>query len=275
MGHIEKNKESNMDDRIIPSIGLGTWRLVGDECEKVVQQALEIGYQHIDTADVYQNHQAIGKAIQSWPRKKIFLATKLWMNDLTPERVNDAVPRFLDELKVDYIDLLLIHWPNQELNMADSLNAMLSFKDKGVVRYIGVSNFVRRDLEAIAPYHFPILTNQIELHPFLQRKVLVEACKAMGIQVTAYRPLAKGAFEENVLLQQIGKKHGKAPSQVVLKWLIQKGYSAIPKASSLQHLEDNINIFDFELNPSEMQKIESLDADKRYCTPNGFSIEED
>lgn len=257
-----------MKQKIIPPIGLGTWKLNGSECEKVVHQALELGYRHIDTADVYQNHEPIGKAIEGWPRKEIFLATKLYLNDLLPLRVKSTAERFLEELRVDYIDLLLIHWPNPNVNLADTLQAMLSLKEKGIVKHIGVSNFVREHLKFLAPYKFPIVTNQIELHPYLQRKALVAACKAGNIEVTAYRPLAKGSFEKDSVMQKIGKKYGKTPSQIALKWLLHQDYSIIPKAASLKHLKENLNLFDFNITPEDMQEIDKLDSGQRFCAPD-------
>lgn len=263
------------NDTNIPSIGLGTYKLTGHECEKTVQQALELGYRHIDTADIYQNHQDIGRAIASWPREQIFLTTKLFVNDLTPARVPIAVHRFLKELKVNYVDLLLIHWPNPEVNLIDTLKAMLSIKEQGLTRFIGVSNFVRFHLELLAPYKFPIYTNQIEFHPYLQRNLLVEECKNLGIKITAYRPLAKGAFEKDPILQKIGSKYGKSPSQIALKWILKKDMLAIPKASTLQHLKDNINIFDFSLNDADMQEINHLDAGQKFCSPEGLPVYDD
>lgn len=252
-----------MEKRIsMPKIGLGTWKLRGDECERVVRQALELGYRHIDTADAYENHRAIGRALDPSLRDQVFLTSKLWMNDLEPANVDRAVSRFLEELNVDYLDLLLIHWPNPEANLTETLQEMLELKKKGLIRFIGVSNFVRFHLDELAPYHFPVLTNQIELHPYLQRKLLVQKCKEMGISITAYRPLAKGAFEDDPVLQKIGKKYGKTASQIVLRWLVQQDFYAIPKAASLQHLKDNLNIFDFSLTDAEMEIINGLDAGK-------------
>ena len=259
----------------MPKIGLGTWKLRGDECERVVRQALELGYRHIDTADAYENHRAIGRALDPSLRDQVFLTSKLWMNDLEPANVDRAVSRFLEELNVDYLDLLLIHWPNPEANLTETLQEMLELKKKGLIRFIGVSNFVRFHLDELAPYHFPVLTNQIELHPYLQRKLLVQKCKEMGISITAYRPLAKGAFEDDPVLQKIGKKYGKTASQIVLRWLVQQDFYAIPKAASLQHLKDNLNIFDFSLTDAEMEIINGLDAGRRYCSPDGAPIFED
>lgn len=259
----------------MPLIGLGTWKLYAEECKSTVKTALELGYRHIDTADEYQNHEAIGKAIKSFPRNELYLTTKVAVHDLLPSQVEAAVPRFLKELQTDYIDLLLIHWPNPNVDLVETLKTMVSFQKQGLVRSIGISNFVRFHLEMLAPYQFPILTNQIELHPYLQRRSLVALCKKMGITVTAYRPLAKGAFEQDPILQEIGKFYGKSASQVALRWLIEQDIAAIPKAASLQHMKDNLDIFDFKLSPSEMLQIEKLDQGKRFCAPAGMPLFED
>ncbi|MES2200470.1 MAG: aldo/keto reductase [Chlamydiota bacterium] len=259
----------------MPLIGLGTWKLYDEECEKTVNTALDLGYRHIDTADEYKNHKAIGKAIKSFPREDLYLTTKVAVHDLLPSQVNEAVPRFLKELQTDYIDLLLIHWPNPDVDLVKTLEAMLLFQKQGLVKSIGISNFVRFHLEMLEPHQFPILTNQIELHPYLQRKALVALCKKMGITVTAYRPLAKGAFEKDPTLQKIGKLHGKSASQVALRWLIQQDIAAIPKAATLRHMKDNLDIFDFSLSESEMLQIEKLDQGKRFCSPEGMPIFED
>lgn len=259
----------------LPSIGLGTWKLNGEECVRVINQAFELGYRHVDTADGYGNHKYIGKAIASIPREQIFLTTKVSMRDLLPFQITAAANRFLDELKVDYLDLLLIHWPNPDVNLTESLDRMCELKDQGIIRSIGVSNFVRSHLDSVKSSKFPIATNQIEMHPYLQRKILAQACNDMGIHITAYRPLAKGAFEEDSIMQNIGRKYGKTPSQVALRWLIQQGISVIPKAADIQHLKQNIDVFDFNLTPGDMLQIAELDRGKRYCTPEGLPIFED
>ncbi len=257
----------------IPLLGLGTWKLRGKECEKIVHTALELGYRHLDTADLYGNHADIARAIQSYPREQLFIASKLYMNDLLPHQVQVAVPRFLEELKVDYLDLLLIHWPNPQVRLEDTLTAMQSFQEQNRVRFIGVSNFVRSHLEALQ--QFPVAVNQIEMHPYLQRKTLVTFAQEKGIAITAYRPLAKGAFEQDETLQKIGKKYGKTASQIALKWLVQQGISAIPKASSVQHLKENLDIFDFELEAQDWQQIDQLDRGQRFCAPEGLPVYED
>jgi len=179
--------------------------------------------------------------------------------------VRAAVPRFLKELQTDYIDLLLIHWPNPEVDLAKTLEAMAAFQDKGLVRAIGVSNFVRYHLRQIS--EFPVLANQIEIHPYLQRKALVSYCKKKSMGVVAYRPLAKGAFEEDPVLKEIGKAHSKTASQTALRWLVQQDIAAIPKASSPKHLKANLELFDFRLSKEEMRRIAKLDIGRHYTAP--------
>lgn len=259
----------------MPLIGLGTWKLNGNECENTIKTALELGYRHIDTADQYQNHEAVGNGIKAFPRDQVFLTTKVAVDELLPDQVKKAVPRFLKELQTDYIDLLLVHWPNPDVDLVKTIETMIEFQKEGLVKSIGISNFVRFHLEMLAPYKFPILTNQIELHPYLQRRPLVDMCKKMGIGLTAYRPLAKGAFEEDALLQKIGKAHGKSASQVALRWLVQQDIAVIPKAANINHLKDNLAIFDFILSKEEMDTIEKLEQGKRFCAPSGMPLFED
>lgn len=259
----------------LPLIGLGTWRLQGDECVKIVKNAIDLGYRHIDTADLYNNHRDIAKAIQGISRSELFIVSKIYLNDLAPEKIKSAIPRFLDELQTDYLDFLLIHWPHPTLASEISLEAMNQFKQAGLIRGLGVSNFVRQHLRSLKPYHFPILINQIEMHPYLQRRELVEFCRNENIAITAYRPLAKGAFENNETLMTIGKKYHKSPSQIALRWLVQQDISAIPKASSVEHLKKNISVFDFSLKENEMEIIRKMDAGIRYCADVTGSMPED
>lgn len=258
----------------IPLIGLGTWRLYGSECERTVKQALDLGYRHIDTADIYENHSEIGKAIKGFPRDQLFLTTKLATTNLHPNKVREVTIRCLKELGVNEVDLLLVHWPEPDMDLPKILQAMLTLKEEGLAHFIGVSNFVRSHLKEIEPYHFPILTNQIELHPYLQRNTLVSFCEKMGITITAYSPLAKGAVETDPVLKKIGKKYGKSPSQIVLRWLIEKNIAVIPKASSLKHLKDNFFIFDFCLDANDHKEILQLDKGK-FCSSESFSDFED
>lgn len=259
----------------IPLLGLGTYKMVGRECVDGVKKALELGYRHFDTADVYGNHEAIGEAIKGFEREKLFITSKLFTQDLTKEQVAKKVPQFLKELGIEQLDLLLIHWPSKEVPVAETLKAMLQCKEKGLVKGIGVSNFVRFHLKEMEPYLDEIVTNQVEMHPYLQRKELKKAYEEAGISITAYRPIAKGAFVEDATLTAIGEKYHKTPSQVALRWLIQNDIVAIPKASTLAHLKENIDIFDFSLEEEEVKAIDELDQSRRYCTPSGLPVYDD
>ncbi len=257
----------------IPLIGLGTWKLQGKECESAVAMGWDLGYRHIDTADLYENHKAIGRSIRSLPREELFLTTKIGQEDLEPKQVRAAVPRFLKELQTDYLDLLLIHGPNPKIDLFKTLETMCALQEKGIVRAIGVSNFVRYHLRQFS--QFPILVNQIEMHPYLQRKALVSYCKKEKIGIVAYRPLAKGTFEEDPVLKAMGKEHGKTASQIALRWLVQQDIVAIPKASNVKHLKANLDIFDFRLSQEEMRRIAKLDIGMRFCAPRIVPFMED
>lgn len=248
----------------IPAIGLGTWKLTGKQCTEAVKRALEIGYRHIDTAHVYYNHAAIGEAIQHFPREQLFLVSKITEEDLDPKRVAFACERGLKELKTPYLDLLLIHWPSETIPAEKTLQAMLKLKERGLVRQIGVSNFMLSDLNQIEGYKLPILCNQIELHPYLQESKLVEYCQARQIIIVAYRPIQRATVTDDRLLNQLGIKHAKTAIQVTLRWLYQRNIVSIPKATSLKHLQENIDIFDFELSDEEMQAIAKLNQDTRF-----------
>lgn len=259
----------------MPLIGLGTYQLQGKDCETIVRAALDMGYRHVDTADVYENHREVGKGIRAFPRDELYLVSKIWMNSLTPELVHKAIPRFLEELQTDYLDLVLIHWPAHGVDFEETLSAMHSFKETGEVRAVGVSNFVRSQLQAMKTRHAPVAVNQVELHPYLQRRSLVNACREWGIGVTAYRPLAKGALSKDPVLTQVGSNYGKTASQVALRWIVQQGIPVIPKAAHLHHLKENFEIFDFELSKKEMEQIFALDRGQRFCAPEDMPLFED
>ncbi|MFA6916625.1 MAG: aldo/keto reductase [Parachlamydiales bacterium] len=247
----------------MPAIGLGTWRLNGKQCEETIKIALDLGYRHIDTADVYENHAAVGAGIQKFPREKLFLVSKIINDELQPQNVKRACERILKELNTPYLDLLLIHWPSKDIPINDTLEAMSELIPAHLVKYIGISNFMKSHLESIQRDRFHILTNQIEMHPFLQEKELVDYCQKIGVIVTAYRPIAKGIISENDTLLEIGERYHKTPVQVALRWFYQKGVVTIPKAGSENHLLENISIFDFELSESDMKSISGLETGMR------------
>jgi len=260
----------------IPSIGLGTHNLLGKECQNTVIKAVLNGYRHIDTAQSYNNEADIGKAIKDLgiPRKKLFITDKIWLDKLKHKKLTDSFHLSLEKLKMDYIDLLLIHWPphNHPELITEALSAMRELREKGYIRKIGVSNFTPR-LMLNAMSHEDIIANQIEYHPFLSQDDLVDLTKIYNFFIIAYAPLAQGKIMNNELLLRIGEKYNKDEVQITLRWLIQQyNVIAIPRTSKISHIKSNIDIFDFELTDKEMNEIANLASGKRLVDPE-FSPE--
>lgn len=245
----------------LPLVGLGTWDLRGKECTEVVKKALDLGYRHIDTAIIYENHQAIGKAISDFPRDELFITSKFLL-DLDLE---EACDQALSELKVNYLDLFLIHSPDRNKPMIEILRQMQKLKERGMIRHFGVSNFNIHHLQDILDAGISLSVNQVEFHPYLYQKELWDFCKRHGIQLIAYRSLGKGALIKDPLFSKIGDYYKKTAAQVILRWVIQKGIPVIPKASSLKHLKENISLFDFSLTDNEMEEIDHLNRNQRFC----------
>lgn len=252
----------------IPLLGLGTWDLRGDACTRSVREALEIGYRHVDTAQMYENEQEVGRGLSESDieRGEIFLTTKLWTNNLTREAVASSFESSLKRLGTEYVDLLLIHWPNASVPVEETLEAMGRLRDSGRARAIGVSNFPvalwRRALELA-----PVGVNQVECHPFLVQTALRDFAVERGLQLVAYRPIAKGEVAEASVIADIARAHGRTAAQVALRWLVQRGIVAIPKSARRDHLEENFRIFDFELREQELHAIAALDRGNRYVDP--------
>lgn len=246
----------------IPTLGVGTWQNTGRRCRETVQEALDLGYRHIDTAQAYENEEAVGAGIAAAdvPRDEIFLTTKLWRSNLRASAVKSSVRASLARLGVDAVDLLLIHWPHPRVPLSETLGAMSELKADGLVQHLGVSNFTASQLtDAIELVDVPIVTNQVLYHPYKDQSRLLEVCRANDIALTAYSPLARGAVLDDPVLDRIGQHYGKSPVQVALRWLLQQsGVMAIPKASSRDHLAENIEIFDFSLTETEMEEIHGL-----------------
>ncbi len=253
----------------MPALGLGTWPLKGNECREAVSDALRIGYRHVDTARMYANEQEVGHGIKDSPvaREEIFLTTKLWHTELTKAKVPVALQDSLRSLNTDYVDLLLVHWPNSRVPIGETLDAMQQLQEQGNVRQIGVSNFPP-DLLKEALAYAPVFCNQVEYHPFLSQAALLEVCRQNNVLLTAYSPIAHGAVLQDPVLKAIGEKYGKSPVQVTLRWLTgHRGVAAIPKASSTERRRQNFDIFDFELTPQEREQIDGLAQGKRLINP--------
>jgi 2,5-diketo-D-gluconate reductase B len=251
----------------MPALGLGTWQLTGADCERAVRQALDIGYRHIDTAETYGNEAEIGRALAASgvDRKSVFVTTKIWTNHLHAKDVGPTVEGSLRKLKTDYVDLLLIHWPNESVPVAETLGAMIKLKTAGKAKTIGVSNFsVRQMNEAIEKVKAPVACNQIEYHLLLNQRPVLDYAHRHRAAITAYCPLARGKLVNNSTVARIGTKHGKSAAQVALRWLIQQtGVAAIPKSSSEKNLRANFEIFDFALDAQEMATLDRLQGNTR------------
>ncbi len=244
----------------LPIVGLGTWAL--RDVVRVVGEAIRVGYRHIDTAQMYGNEAEVGEAVRaSGLRSEIVVTTKLQPTNLAPREVERTGKESLRKLGLDAIDLLLIHWPNPGVPLADTLGAMAKLKQEGVTRAIGVSNFtVALIEEAVRVSPAPIVCNQVECHPFLNQDKVIAACRKHGMAVVAYSPVARGEASGNKVLERIGAKYGKTGPQVSLRYLVQQGIVVIPRTNKLPRLKENFALFDFELSDAEMREIHALSS---------------
>ena len=242
----------------IPLVGLGTWAL--RDVARVVEQAIRIGYRHIDTAQMYGNETEVGQGVRASGvrRAEVMVTTKVQPTNLAPHDLERSVKESLAHLRLDVIDLLLIHWPNPRVPLSETLGAMLKMKKAGYVRAIGVSNFTVALLDEAAEITDAIVCNQIECHPFLNQDKVLAACKKHKLAVVAYSPVARGAAHGNAVLARIGKAHGKTDAQVSLRYLVQQGIVVIPRTNRLERLSENFELFDFKLSEAEMQEIYRL-----------------
>jgi diketogulonate reductase-like aldo/keto reductase len=254
----------------IPQLGLGTWQLNGKKCVETVQKALESGYTHIDTAQVYENQREVGKAIAGFERKKLFITSKIWHSDLRSKSVESACNRILQELQTAFVDLLLIHWPNRSVPIRETLEAMNDLIKQKKAKSIGVSNFTIAHLREALETGFSISVNQTEFHPGLYQKELLDFCSQNKIVLTAYSPLGRKSLLNNRVIQSLAKKYEKTPSQICLRWGIQKGVVVIPKASNEQHLKENMQLFDWSLSEEDESVLDSLGNNNRLVNP-GFA----
>jgi len=245
----------------VPVLGLGTWQLNGATGSRVTEQALRLGYRHLDCALIYGNEREVGEGLHASgvKRNDIFITTKVPHTELAPPALERAVKQSLANLRVSEVDLLLIHWPNPQIPLAETMGAMCKMKREGYARHIGISNFTVALIEqAVKLSSEPIVTNQIEWHPYLDEGKVQAACRKHGIAVTAYCPIARGRAVGDEVLTQVGKRHGKTAGQVSLRWLIQKGAIVIPRTSKVERLTENMTIFDFELSAADMAEVDAL-----------------
>ena len=249
---------------LMPQLGLGTWKLWGDECVKAVKAALDAGYRHIDTAERYANQSDIGMAIKGHPRKSLFITSKVWYDHLHHDDLIEACTATLEELRTDYVDMYIIHWPNSGVPFKETFGALNELYRAKKIRATGVSNFSISNMrKAMKVCDAPITNNQIETHPFWHDEKLLGFCRENDIVVTAYSPLAQGKVFHDMRIIALAEKYGKNPGQLTLRWLVQKGCAVIPKASEKIRLVENMSIFDFEISGEDMRILDSLKPQKR------------
>jgi 2,5-diketo-D-gluconate reductase B len=251
----------------VPALGFGTWALSGRGCYEAVRAALSLGYRHIDTADMYGNETEVGRAIRDsgLARDSIFLTTKVPPGKLRARDAKRCCEESLRKLGLDQVDLLLIHWPNSAVPLGETLGAFAELRAAGKTRFIGVSNFPATMLrEAVEQHGADLLCNQVEYHPYLPQRAVLQGARGYGMMVTAYSPVAKGRVARDAKLAAIGRKYGKSAVQVALRWLIeQPAVAAIPKAGPRDHIAANIDIFDFALAEEDRAAIAALGEGRR------------
>lgn len=248
----------------MPPLGFGTWRTRGSDSAEAVADALRIGYRHIDTARMYGNEREVGVGLRASgvPRDEVFVTTKVWLDQLEPDQVRASCEASLADLGLDAVDLLLVHWPNPAVPLADTLGAMVALREEGLIRDLGVSNFTStllREACALAP----VTCNQLEYHPFLGQSAVLAVAREHDVTVTAYRPVAGGRVARDATLRAIGAAHGRSPAQVALRWLLDQPHvAAVPKSASRERRRENFDLA-FTLTHADRARIAALPKDER------------
>lgn len=259
----------------IPKLGFGTYQLTGSDCAPAVEHAVRTGYRHIDTAQSYGNEAEVGEGIakSGVDRDELFVTTKLDGRNHSAERVRSSTEESLRKLGMDHVDLLLIHWPGEDVGMGETLDAMRGLADDGFIRSYGVSNFTP-SLVREAANHAPITANQVEYHALLDQSELLALAREYDHMLTAYSPIARGKVADEPVIKEIADERGTSPIVVALRWLLQQeNVSAIPKATSPEHIESNFTALDIELSDEQMRRIDDLSRGERLVDPSGFDWE--
>ncbi|MCE7027304.1 aldo/keto reductase [Jiella avicenniae] len=258
----------------IPAIGLGTYTLEGDTCIDMVQRAIEAGYRHIDTARMYGNEREVGEGIRrsGIARDEVFVTTKIWWTDLGETALATAARDSIETIGIGAVDLLLIHWPNPDVALEESIDALCATVDDGLTKHVGVANFTSTLLdEAATMASRPLVCNQVEYHPFLSQEQVRAACRRHDMAMVAYSPIGRGGeVLSHPVIRSAAERHGKSPAQIILRWEIeQDGVGAIPRTSRPERLAENLEIFDFELYDDERAAITALTKrDERLVDPS-------
>lgn len=260
----------------LPKIGMGTFRLKGNDARDAVKSALSLGYRHIDTAQMYDNEAAVGDGITSSgiPRREIFLTTKIWHDKLHASDLINSLQGSLDRLKTDHVDLALIHWPSpgDEVPMEEYLGALKDAQREGLAEHIGISNFTCAQMDEAKRIlgDASIFTNQVEVHPFLANRKVVDHARKLGITVTGYMPLAVGKVMEDETLQRIAENHNATPAQIAIAWVASRGIVPIPSSTRPAHQKANLDALEIELSDEDIKAIDALDRGERIADP-GFA----
>jgi diketogulonate reductase-like aldo/keto reductase len=248
----------------IPALGFGTWELRGSTAQRLVEAALRLGYRHLDTAQMYGNEAEVGAGLRAsgLPRGEAFVTTKIWPDRFRAGDLERSVDESLRRLRLDAVDLLLLHWPSREVPLPETMAALNRVHAAGKARHIGISNFTTAMIEeAVRLSAAPLVTNQVEYHPMLSQRAVLESCRRHGMALTAYCPLARGRVFHDPTLRRIAERHGRGAGQIALRWLVQQqGVVAIPRSSSEEHARSNLAVFDFALSGAEMAEIAALGA---------------
>lgn len=261
----------------IPALGLGTFRLQGQVVIDSVRNGLEAGYRAIDTAQIYGNEAEVGAAIAASgvPRSELFITTKIWIDNLSRDKLIPSLKDSLAKLRTDYVDLLLIHWPSPggAVPVQEFMTALAQAREQGLTRQIGVSNFtvelMQQAIDAVGAK--AIATNQIELHPYLQNRKVVEFAREHGIHITSYMTLAYGKVLGDPVIEKIAARHGATPAQVVLAWAMKLGYAVIPSSTRRANLDSNLKARDLQLSDEDMAQIATLERNGRLTSPEGLA----
>ncbi|AMB86138.1 2,5-diketo-D-gluconic acid reductase [Pseudomonas agarici] len=261
----------------VPAFGLGTFRLQGQVVIDSVSTALELGYRVIDTAQIYENEAEVGQTVAASgvARDELFITSKIWVDNFSRQALIPSLKESLRKLRTDYLDLTLIHWPSPEnqVPVEEFMGALREAKQLGLTRQIGVSNFtidlMKQAIAAVGAEH--IATNQIELHPYLQNRKVVEFAHSQGMQITSYMTLAYGEVLKDPLIQQIAVQHQATPAQVTLAWAMQKGYAVIPSSTRRENLASNLKACDLRLSAADMTAIDGLERGHRLTSPKGIT----
>jgi 2,5-diketo-D-gluconate reductase B len=254
-------KQIQLGSLQVPAIGLGTYRLTGREAIPILQDAFNIGYRLIDTAQLYNNEKEVGEAMHhsGIRRHQFTLITKVWPSNFSKDRFLSSVKESLKKLKTDHVDLLLIHWPHPHLAVKDYIHFLAQAQAESMTREIGVSNYNIAQLKSVQAEGIPIVTNEIEYHPWIDQHKLISWMQEHKMPVIAYTPLGRGKMQIDKTITSIASNHACSPAQVILQWMMQQDQIiAIPKASSREHLRENIDLPDMHLSKEEMQLIGSL-----------------